>query len=77
MTIADFQSRLCRHLDVFIAWRKEMHQKNDIAYPLELDSFLEWQEEFAIFSEDLELHPGELQPQIYPQLMNTLRCSQG
>jgi hypothetical protein len=77
VTIADFQSRLCRHLDVFLAWRKEMHQKNDIAYPLELDSFPEWQEEFILFSEDLELHPGELQPQIYTQLMNTLRCSHG
>jgi hypothetical protein len=75
MTIADFQSRLCRHLDQFLAWRKEMNQQNPIAYPLELDSFLEWQEEFILFSEDLELHPGELQPQIYPQLMNTLRCS--
>jgi hypothetical protein len=57
MTIDDFQSRLCRHLDVFLAWRKEMHQKNDSAYPLELDSFLEWQEEFIFFSEDLEQNP--------------------
>jgi hypothetical protein len=57
MTIADFHSRLCRHLDEFIAWRKEMHQTSPIAYPLELDSFLEWQEEFILFSEDLELHP--------------------
>ncbi len=57
MTIDGFKSRLCRHLDVFIVQYKELHQQNPIAYPLELDSFLEWQENFAIFSEDLELHP--------------------
>jgi hypothetical protein len=57
MTIDDFKSRLCHHLDVFLAWRKEMNKQNPIAYPLELDSFLEWQENFVIFSEDLELHP--------------------
>jgi hypothetical protein len=57
MNIDDFQSRLCRHLDVFLAWQKEQHQTNPVAFPLELDSFLEWQEEFILFSEDLELHP--------------------
>jgi hypothetical protein len=59
MTIADFQSRLFRHMDVFLAWRKEMNKQNPIAYPLELDSFLEWQEEFLLFSEDLERNPFE------------------
>lgn len=75
MTIDDFKSRLCRHLDVFLAQYKGLHQQNPAAFPLELDSFLEWQENFMIFSEDLELHPEDLQPQVYQQLTNTLGCS--
>lgn len=56
MTINDFRSRICRHLDVFIAKYKQLHDQNPVQYPLELDSFIEWEENFMIFSEDLELN---------------------
>lgn len=55
MTIDDFHSRLCRHLDVFIAKYKELHGQNPVAYPLELDSFLEWEDNLMAFSESLEI----------------------
>ena len=54
MTLTGFHSRLQVRLDMFLTERKELNQQNPAAFPLELDSFLEWQEEFMIWSEMLE-----------------------